>query len=80
MRQIPPTPEKIWSEVEGDIEKVDGIFRIVRIRVRYHLKIPKGNREPAERALSKHMNGCPAAVSVKDCIEIHITSDIEEER
>ena len=80
VRQIPPTPEKIWSEVEGDIEKVDGIIRIVRIRVRYHLKIPKGKRETAERALSKHMDGCPAAMSVKDSIEIHITSEIEEER
>ena len=79
MRQIPPVPEKIWSEVEGDIEKIDGIIRIVRIRVRYHLKIPKDKRAAAERALGKHMNGCPAAMSVKDSIEINITAEIEEE-
>ena len=79
MRQIPPVPEKIWSEVEGDIENVDGVIRIVRIRVKYYLKIPKSTREAADRALDKHMNGCPAAMSVKDSIEINITAEIEEE-
>tara|TARA_Y100000588_G_scaffold124122_1_gene136017 strand:+ start:13958 stop:14197 length:240 start_codon:yes stop_codon:yes gene_type:complete len=79
VRQIPPVPEKIWSEVEGDIENVDGVIRIVRIRVKYYLKIPKGTREAANRALDKHMSKCPAAMSVKDSIEINISAEIEEE-
>lgn len=79
MRQIPPIPEKIWSEVEGDIEKVDGVIRIVRIRVKYHLKIPKGARQAAERAVDKHMDKCPAAMSIKGTIEIDISTKIEEE-
>ncbi len=79
MRQIPPIPDKVWSEVEGDIENVDGVIRITRIRVKYHLKIPKGTREAAERAVDKHPSKCPAAMSVKGAIEIAISAEIEEE-
>ena len=79
MRQIPPIPDKVRSEVEGDIENVDGVIRITRIRVKYHLKIPKGTREAAERAVDKHPNKCPAAMSVKGAIEIAISAEIEEE-
>jgi len=64
--------------VEGDIENLDGKMVITRIRVRYHLTIPKGKRGEAERALAVHENGCPAAVSVKRGIEIEYAAEIEE--
>ncbi len=79
MRQIPSEPKKVSSQVEGDIDAVDRILRITGIRVHYKLKIPAGKREAADRALATHQQKCPAAMSVKDCIPIQITADIEEE-
>ncbi len=65
--------------VEGDIEAVDRVLRITTIRVRYELRIPQGKREAAERALATYEQKCPAATSVRGCIEIHTTADIIEE-
>ena len=79
MRDIPATPDKIKSVVEGDIEAVEKILKIVRIRVRYALTIPKGMREKAERAVARHPISCPAANSIQGCIELDITADISEE-
>jgi organic hydroperoxide reductase OsmC/OhrA len=72
-------PNKVSAEVEGDVEAVDRVLRIARMRVRYQVKIPKGTREAAERALATHAEKCPAAMSVRGCIPIDITADITEE-
>ncbi len=79
MRQIPATRETIQANVEGDIEAVDNVLRITRIRVRYRLRIPAGAREKAERAVATHATKCPAANSVRGCIDLDITADITEE-
>ena len=79
MRQIPVTRETIESNVEGDIEAVDKVLRITRIRVRYRLRIPAGMREKAERAVATHAAKCPAANSVRGCIDLDITAEITEE-
>jgi uncharacterized OsmC-like protein len=47
--------------------------------VKYHLKIPAGTRDRAQRALDTHEVKCPAAMSVKGAIEIEISAEIEEE-
>lgn len=78
-RQIPSYPKRLYSEVEGDIEKIDGTIVITRIRVKYHLKVPRGTRETVERALKIHESKCPAAESVKRRIEVSWMADIEEE-
>lgn len=78
VRDIPSHPEKLSSDVEGDIEDVDGVMKITRIRVHYDIKIPAGKKAEAERALEVHVRGCPAAMSVKDCIAVEWTADIEE--
>lgn len=67
------------STVEGDIESVDRILRIARIRVRYEIRIPAGKLEAAERAVATHEMKCPAAASVRGCIPIEISSKITEE-
>jgi organic hydroperoxide reductase OsmC/OhrA len=67
------------AEVEGDIEAVDRVLRITRIRVSYVIRIPAGKREAAERAVATHEQKCPAATSVRGCIPIEITSQIIEE-
>ena len=79
MREIPAPREKIEADVEGDIEAVDNVLRITRIRVHYRLRIPAGARERAERAVATHASKCPAASSVRGCIDLDITADITEE-
>ena len=79
MRDIPAPRDKISAQVEGDIEAIDKVLRITRIRVRYDLTIPKGMREAAERAVATHPKSCPAANSVSGCIDLDIAANITEE-
>jgi organic hydroperoxide reductase OsmC/OhrA len=78
VRQIPADPDKITARVEGDVEAVDRVLRIARMRVHYDIRIPSGTREAAERAVATHEQKCPAASSVRGCIPIAITADISE--
>ncbi len=73
------TSNTIKTVVEGDIEAIEKVIKIVRIRVSYALKIPQGMREKAERAVARHPISCPAANSIKGCIELDITAEITEE-
>ena len=67
------------AQVEGDVEAVEKVLRIARMRVHYTIRIPRGMREAAERAVATHEAKCPAAASVRGCIPIAITADIQEE-
>jgi organic hydroperoxide reductase OsmC/OhrA len=78
-RKIPTHPDKLSSEVEGVIENVDGHPLITKIRVRYHVKVPKGKRAEAERAIEVHEKGCPASQSVQRGIAIQWSGTVEEE-
>jgi uncharacterized OsmC-like protein len=66
------------ADVEGDIEDVDGVLRITKIRLRYRFKIPSGSRDKVERALETHAEKCPAYQSVKGCIDCSWEAVIEE--
>ena len=79
MRKILASNDKISAAVEGDIETVDQVLRITRIRVRYALTIPRGMVEVAQRVVEKHPTSCPAANSVRGCIELDIQAEITEE-
>jgi len=79
VRQISAGPGKIRSRAEGQIEAVDRILRITKIKVHYEIRIPSGKRDAAERAVATHEQKCPAATSVRGCIGIEITADIIEE-
>ena len=68
----------LTASVEGDIEVVDKILRIARIRVRYVIAIPAGKREAAERAVATHATKCPAANSVRGCIDLDIEAEMRE--
>lgn len=54
-------------------------MRITKIRVLYKIKLPADKKAEAERALSVHERGCPAAMSVKDCIAIEWSAELEHE-
>lgn len=77
MRQV-PSADNLAADVEGDIEDVDGVLRITRIRLHYHLKAPTGAREKVDRALATYAEKCPAYQSVKECIDVTWDADIEE--
>lgn len=65
------TPEEDYrADVEGDIENVNGILKITRIRVTYHLNVSEEKRSDAQEAFSTYLARCPAAQSVIGCIDI----------
>jgi len=79
VRQIPAPPEKLETLVEGDIEVVDNVLRVTKIRVHHKVRIPAGKREAAERAVNSHPKKCPAAVSIQGAIALEVTAEITEE-
>ena len=65
------TPEdRYHAEAEGDIENVGGVLKITQIRVKYHLKVHPEKVPEAKAAISSYLHFCPAAQSIKECIEI----------
>jgi uncharacterized OsmC-like protein len=71
--------DNLVAQVEGDIEDVNGVMRITRIRLHYRFKIPAGTREKMDRLLESYAEKCPAYQSVKGCIECSWDAEIEEE-
>jgi uncharacterized OsmC-like protein len=54
-------------------------MRLTRMHVTYYLRVPKGKRAEAERALSVFERGCPIAQTLKGCVEISHGWEITEE-
>ncbi len=69
-RKIAFDRESFTATVEGRISGVGKTIRIKSIHVHYDLAVPAEAREPTERALEVHPQGCPAHQSVKDAIAI----------
>ena len=69
-RKIPTHTDRYKAIVEGDIEDVDGVLRITRIRLDYELKVPAGKTEEAREVFACYKPGCPAYNSVCGCIDI----------
>ena len=68
--RIPTPDERYHADVTGDIESVDGVLKIIRIDVRYTLKIANDKRAEAQQCFETYLTGCPAAQSVIGCIDI----------
>ena len=77
-KKIATPEERYWADVEGDIENVNQVLKITRIRVTYHLKIPADKVADAQDAFSSYLVKCPAAQSVIGCIEIKDQLRVEE--
>ncbi len=60
------------------MEAPDRVMRVTAIRVKYHLTVPSGKREDAERALAVFERGCPVAQTLKGCVTITHESEIRE--
>jgi organic hydroperoxide reductase OsmC/OhrA len=77
-KKIPTPEDRYWADVQGDIENVNGVLKITRIGVTYHLKIPLEKTAEAREAFSSYITRCPAAQSVIGCIRIEDDLVIEE--
>ncbi len=58
------------AEVTGDIEAVDGVLKITRIKVHYTLKAPEEKWNDAREAFTTYLPLCPGAQSVIGCIDL----------
>jgi organic hydroperoxide reductase OsmC/OhrA len=77
-KKIPTFGDRYRADVEGDVEDVEGVLRITRIRVKYAMKVPQGKTGEAREALKEYLVKCPAAMSVKGAIEISDSAEITE--
>lgn len=77
-KKIPTYGDRFRADVEGDIENVNGVMKITKIRVRYTIQVPPGKTEETREALKVYMVQCPAAMSVTGCIALSDSADITE--
>jgi uncharacterized OsmC-like protein len=70
--------DNLVAQVEGDIEDVEGVMRITKIRLHYRFRIPPGTREKVDRVMTSYAEKCPAYQSVKGCIECSWDAEMEE--
>jgi len=77
-KKIRTFQDRYKATVSGDIEAVDGVLKIVRIHVHYHLKASQDKHQEAREALENYITRCPAAQSVVGCIDISHELTIEE--
>jgi uncharacterized OsmC-like protein len=73
-----PSAGNLTAQVEGDIEDVDGVMKITRIRLHYRFRIPPGARDKLDRLLEVYAEKCPAYQSVKGCIQCSWDAEIDE--
>jgi uncharacterized OsmC-like protein len=78
VRGIKLPPADISATAEGTNELVDGIVRLTAIHIAYRLRIPAGTRDAVDRALSRHQEKCPTAVSLGPAVRISWSAEVEE--
>jgi len=66
------------AEGTGEIEKEENVLVIRRIHVRYRLQVAPEKREAAERAHSIHADYCPVARTIRGCVEVTTSLEMEE--
>ncbi len=60
------------------MESEDKSFRLTGVKLRYRLKIPRGKRAEADRALELHENYCPVHQTIRKGFRVSWSADIEE--
>jgi uncharacterized OsmC-like protein len=78
VRGIKLEPDAISASATGVNDLVNGLVRLIEIRIQYRLRIPQGTREPVDRALARHQEKCPTATSLAAAVGISWTAEIEE--
>jgi uncharacterized OsmC-like protein len=78
-RQIAAYDGSLEAEVEGDIEEGEHkVLLLTKVHIKYRMRIPKGRREQAERALSLHHSRCPVSQSVQRGIQVEWSAEVTE--
>jgi organic hydroperoxide reductase OsmC/OhrA len=76
-RGIQTEGDALTADAEGEVVvDPDGVLRLRRIHVVYHLRAPEEKRAAAERAHTHHAAHCPNARSVAAAIEIVTELDL----
>ena len=52
--------------MEGDIDAIDSVLRITKIRVAYHLKCSDDQMDAVNRAYEHHPTKCPAYMTYRE--------------
>jgi uncharacterized OsmC-like protein len=68
---------RLTSEARGEVVEENGVLRIRRIEVVYHLKASEDQRPAIERAHEFHADHCPLARTLAGCVEIATRLEIE---
>jgi organic hydroperoxide reductase OsmC/OhrA len=70
-RGIDATGDRLTADATGEVVvDPDGVLRLRKIVIVYHLKADESQRAAAERAHAHHARHCPNARSVEGAIEI----------
>jgi uncharacterized OsmC-like protein len=77
-RDIPAGDGRLVAQVTGEIVKDGKVLVIRRIHVQYHLKLDPSKREVAEKVHSFHADYCPAARTIRDCVTISTSLEMED--
>lgn len=77
-RQVKLPAEHVGCEVQGINEVRDGLPVLTEVRVHYRLRIPAGSRDTVDRALSRHLEKCPTAATLKGAVAVSWTAEIVE--
>jgi organic hydroperoxide reductase OsmC/OhrA len=76
-RGIQTDGDALTADAEGEVVvDPDGVLRLRKIRVVYHLRAPEEKRAAAERAHTHHAAHCPNARSVAAAIDIVTELDL----
>lgn len=78
VREVRLEGDALVAEVEGVNELIDGIPTLRAIRVHYRIRVPAAARERLDRALARHLDKCPTAVSLRGAVAVTWTADIDE--
>lgn len=76
-RGVPAGEGLLWAEAVGEVETEERVLVLRRIRVTYHLRASQEHREKIDRAYAIHQDRCPVARTLRGCVEITTSLEME---
>ncbi len=76
-RGISASDDRLVGEVEGAVDKEDGVLRITAVHIRYRLHIePDADREAIHRAYESHPPKCPVYKTLHTAVAVTTELDL----
>ena len=63
--------------MEGDIDAIDSVLRITKVRVAYPLKCSDDQLDAVNRAYEHHPTKCPAYMTFRDAINFSFSLETD---